>query len=101
MAARGLVRAGVVAGQSSSHRPLACWQRRAMMLAAPSVVQCIPDCLALDHDRLDSAFDGVRAGEHAELAEAGVVHPVGVALEVAELLVQLVGLDAFAPAASR
>jgi hypothetical protein len=37
MAARSRA-GGVLAGQSSSHRPLECWQRKAMMLAAPSVV---------------------------------------------------------------
>jgi hypothetical protein len=43
---RSLAGDGLPSGQSSSHGLLACWQRRAMMLAAPSVVQCMPDCLA-------------------------------------------------------
>src|SRR6266849_2817270 len=49
MAARsaaGVEVPGLGGAHSSSHRPLACWQRSAMMSAAPSTVQCIPDCLA-------------------------------------------------------
>src|SRR5713101_1346579 len=49
MAARSAAEAGMAGpgpGQSSSHRPLACWQRSAMMPSAPSTVQRIPDCLA-------------------------------------------------------
>lgn len=44
----GRIPVGPVAGvaQSSSHRPLAYWLRRAMMSAAPLTVQCMPDCLA-------------------------------------------------------
>src|SRR3984957_1655009 len=49
---------------------------------------------ALDDDRLDASFDGARAGEHAQVAEVLVAHPVGVALEVAEFTVQFLGLDA-------
>jgi hypothetical protein len=66
-----------------------------MMLAAPSVVQCMPDCLVrCTTIALIFSFDGPGPGEHAEAAEVLVAHPVGVALEVAELLVQLVGFDA-------
>ena len=46
MAARGLVGCVVPGAHSSSQRPLACWVRSAMMLAAPWTVQCMPDCLA-------------------------------------------------------
>ena len=49
---------------------------------------------SLGHDRLDASLDGARVGEHAEVAEVLVAHPVRVALEVAELLVQVAGLDA-------
>jgi hypothetical protein len=49
---------------------------------------------AVDHDGFDSAFDGARADEHAQVAEVLVAHPVRVVFEVAELLVQLADLDA-------
>ena len=50
---------------------------------------------AVDDDRLYCSFDVAGADEHAQLLEAGVAHPVRVALEVAELLIQFLGLDAF------
>jgi hypothetical protein len=85
----------VLAGHSSFQRPLACWVRRAMMSAAPSVVQCMPACLARwPTIALMPSFDGARAYEHARIMEVLVAHPVGVALEVAELPVQFLGLDA-------
>src|ERR1022692_382179 len=46
------------------------------------------------HDRFDGSLDGARAGEHAQVAEVLVAHPVDVALEVAEFPVQLLGFDA-------
>ena len=95
MAARSPAGAWVVAGQSSSQRPLA------LVAAQGDDVGGAFDgpvhaglFRALDDDRLDAAFDRARAGEHAKLPEVCVAHPVGVVAEVAELSLQVAGIDA-------
>jgi hypothetical protein len=81
-------------GHISSQRPLACWQRSAMTLSAPSTVQCMPDCFSRWPLAACTGLHGAGADEHAERPEVLVAHPVRVVPEVAELGVQVVGFDA-------
>src|SRR5260370_40266379 len=85
---------GAAGPTKSSRRPLACWQRRAMMSAASSTVHACRIAWRAGQAGSCRLPRWLPIGEHAQVAEVGVAHPVRVVLEVAQFLVQLAGRDA-------
>ena len=85
-------------GKFCSQRSLACRQRRAMMSAAPSTVQCMPDCLARRATicRRPRPLPSLRT---CPVPRNGLPRLVDVVLEVGQRGVQVAGFLSALPAA--